>query len=224
MGTALLAAQSWFDWGWASRNEARIRTALVQHVELTAIAVGIGLVVSAPLALLVWRRARWEGPVYGVEGALFAIPSLALFAVLIPVTGLSSTTAEIGLVSYTLLILTRNVVSGLRAVPPEVRDAATGLGYSPGRRLLRVELPLALPTIVAGVRIAVVTTVGLVAIASYVGAGGGLGYLLNQGQQEDFRAEVVLAAILSVALAALLDLALVGAQRLLTPWARRGVG
>ena len=219
----MLAAQGWFDWGWASRNQAHILTAVLQHVELTVVAVAVGLVVSAPLALLVWRRARWETPVYGVEGALFAIPSLALFAVLIPVTGLTSTTAEIGLVSYTLLILTRNIVSGLRAVPPEVRDAASGLGYGAGRRLVRVELPLALPTIIAGVRIAVVTTVGLVAIASYVGAGGGLGYLLSQGQQEDFRAEVVLAAALSVALAAACDLALVGLQRLLTPWTRRGV-
>jgi osmoprotectant transport system permease protein len=219
----LADSQPWIDWTWVRQNPGLIWSAVVQHIDLTLIAVGIGLVISLPLALVVWRWRRWETPIYGLEGVLFAIPSLALFAFLIPITGLSKTTAEIGLVSYTLLILTRNIVTGLRGVPAEVRDAAVGLGYSPGRRLLLVDLPLAVPTIIAGVRIAVVTTIGLVTIASLIGAGGGLGYLIQQGQQNDFKTQVVLGCLLSVLLAAILDGILVGLQRLVTPWARRAV-
>ncbi|HET9690163.1 MAG TPA: ABC transporter permease subunit [Acidimicrobiales bacterium] len=217
-------ANPWTDWQWVGQHGGEITSAVVQHVELTVIAVGIGLALSLPLALLVWRWSRWETPVYGLTGLLFAIPSLALFAFLIPLTGLTRLTAEIALVSYTLLILIRNIVTGLRGVPPDVRDAAVGLGYSPLRRLAKVDLPLALPTIVAGIRVAVVTTIGLVAIAGYIGAGGGIGALIDQGQIEDFRAEVALGAVLSVLLALAFDLALVGLQRVLTPWARRGVG
>jgi osmoprotectant transport system permease protein len=214
-------SQPWLQWSWIRRHPGEIWGAVIQHIELTLIAVGIGLALSLPLGYLAWRWRRWEKPVYGVTGILFTIPSLALFAFLIPITGLGRTTAEIGLVSYTLLILVRNIVAGLDGVPPEVRDAARGLGYSPARQLLRVDLPLAMPTIVAGVRLAVVTTIGLVTVASLVGAGGGLGNLIALGQQNNFRTQVVLGAVLSVLLASLCDGVLVVLQRLLTPWTRR---
>lgn len=217
-------AQPWIQWSWVRSHPGELWHDVAQHLSLTLIAVALGLLISVPLALVVWRWRRWETPIYGIEGVLFAIPSLALFAFLIPITGLSRTTAEIGLVSYTLLILTRNIATGLREVPPEVRDAARGLGYSPARQLLRVELPLAVPTIIAGVRIAVVTTIGLVTIASLIGAGGGLGQLIQQGQQNDFKTQVVLGCVLSVLLAAVLDAVLVLLQRLITPWATRGAG
>jgi osmoprotectant transport system permease protein len=215
------ASQPWIEWSWVEHHWGVIGSALAQHVELTAIAVGIGFALSLPLALLAWRWRRFEKPVYGFTGVLFTIPSLALFAFLIPITGLGTTTAEIGLVSYTLLILVRNIVAGLDAVPPEVRDAAKGLGFSPARQLIRVEIPLASPTIIAGIRLAVVTTIGLVTVASLVGAGGGLGTLISLGQQNNFRTQVVLGAGLSVLLAAAFDLTLVAVQRAVTPWASR---
>ena len=214
-------SQPWLQWSWIRHHPGEIWSAVTQHIELTLIAVGIGLALSLPLGYLAWRWRQWEKPVYGVTGVLFTIPSLALFAFLIPITGLGRTTAEIGLVSYTLLILVRNIVAGLDGVPPEVRDAARGLGYSPAHQLLRVDLPLATPTIVAGIRLAVVTTIGLVTVASLVGAGGGLGTLISLGQQNNFRTQVVLGAVLSVLLASVCDGILVVLQRLLTPWARR---
>jgi osmoprotectant transport system permease protein len=223
-GGIVADSNPWVDWTWVSEHQGVIGSAIGQHVELTLIAVALGLVISVPAALLVWRFRQAEGPVYGVAGALYAVPSLALFAFFIPITGLSKTTAEVGLVSYTLLILIRNIVTGLQGVPEEVRDAATGLGYSPARRLLRVDFPLAAPTIISGIRIATVTTIGLVTIASVVGAGGGLGTFITQGQQNNFRSEVVVGAGLSVLLAIAFDLALVGLGRLITPWARRRAG
>jgi osmoprotectant transport system permease protein len=215
------SSQPWIDWRWVKHHWGDIGSALAQHVELTAIAVGIGFALSLPLALVAWRWRRLEKPVYGFTGVLFTIPSLALFAFLIPITGLGSATAEIGLVSYTLLILVRNIVAGLDAVPREVRDAAKGLGFSRARQLVRVEIPLASPTIIAGVRLAVVTTIGLVTVASLVGAGGGLGTLISLGQQNNFRTQVVLGAGLSVLLAAAMDLTLVVLQRAVTPWSTR---
>jgi osmoprotectant transport system permease protein len=220
----LIASNPWVDWTWVGQNKGMIWSAVVQHVELTFLAVGIGFVISVPVALAVYRHPLIEGPVYGVAGALFAIPSLALFAFFIPITGLDKTTAEIGLVSYTLLILIRNTVTGLQGVPPEVRDAATGLGYGRQRLLLGVEFPMAVPAIISGLRIATVTTIGLVTIASVVGAGGGLGFLIQQGQQNGFRTEVVVGAGLSVILALFFDLLLVGVGRLVAPWTARQAG
>jgi osmoprotectant transport system permease protein len=214
-------SQPWVDWSWVRRHMGEIGSAITQHVELTLIAVGIGFALSLPLALIAWRWRPFEKPIYGFTGVLFTIPSLALFAFLIPITGLGTVTAEIGLVSYTLLILIRNIVAGLDAVPGEVRDAAKGLGFSTGRQLLRVELPLASPAIIAGIRLAVVTTIGLVTVASLVGAGGGLGTLISLGQENNFRTQEVLGAGLSVALAAAFDLTLVIVQRVITPWATR---
>jgi len=155
--------------------------------------------------------------VLGLAGGLYTIPSLALFALLVPWTGLTVLTAEIGLVAYTLLILVRNIVVGLDGVPLDVRDAALGMGYRPLRQLLRVDLPLALPVIFAGLRIATVTTIGLITITALIGEGG-LGQLLYDGLQRDFRTPLVVGATLSVALAVVADVSLASVQRLLTPW------
>jgi len=191
-----------------------------QHVELTLLAVAIGLLVAFPLGLAARRWRRTEGPILGLAGALFTIPSLALFALLVPFTGLSRTTAEIGLVGYTLLILVRNVVAGLDGVPDEVREAAHGMGYRPLDQLVRVELPLALPVIVAGIRIATVTTIGLVTVTGLIGQGG-LGALIIEGINRDFRTPLVVGSVCSVALAVVADVALAGAARLCAPWSRR---
>jgi osmoprotectant transport system permease protein len=160
-----------------------------------------------------------RNPAYVVFGIFYTIPSIALFALLIPYTGLSATTAEIGLVGYAVLIILRNVVVGLDSVPPDVVDAADGMGYRPIARLLRVELPLALPAIFAGVRIATVTTIGLVTITAVIGLGG-LGQLILQGLVDDFRTPLVVATVLSIALAFVADLFLFGVQRLALPWSR----
>ncbi|HWG72528.1 MAG TPA: ABC transporter permease [Acidimicrobiales bacterium] len=207
----------WFSWHWVTQNAGALRSAFGEHVVLTVLAVGIGLAISFPIALLGRAHPRLQTPIFGVTGLLFAIPSLALFAMLVPITGLSTTTAEIGLVSYTLLILVRNIVAALEGVPPEVRDAAEGMGLGPRRQLLTVELPLALPGIMAGIRIATVTTVGLVTVTGLIGQGG-FGHLINDGLENGFRDEVVAGAVLSVAFAAVADGLLVGAQWLLTPW------
>jgi osmoprotectant transport system permease protein len=215
-------SQPWLDWKWIDRHPGEIWNAVDQHIQLTLVAVGIGLIISLPLGYVAWRWRFWEKAIYGVTGILFTIPSLALFALLIPVTGLGRLTAEIALVSYTLLILVRNIVAGLDGVPADVRDAARGLGYGSTRQLIRVDVPLATPALIAGVRLAVVTTIGLVTVASLVGAGGGLGTLISLGQQNNFRTQVVLGAGLSVLLAGVFDAALVLLQWLITPWTHKG--
>lgn len=209
----------WFSWSWISQNGGLLGSALVEHLILTVLAVGIGLVISFPLALVARRWPSTQTPIFGVTGLLFAVPSLALFALLVPLTGLTIVTVEIGLVSYTLLILVRNIVTALEQVPPDVRDAAVGMGFSPGRLLRTVELPLALPGIMAGIRIATVTTVGLATVAGLVGQGG-LGHVINDGLENGFKDEVVAGAVLSVLFAAVADALLVGAQWALTPWRR----
>jgi osmoprotectant transport system permease protein len=211
------ATDPWIRWDWVGSHVGLILTDLSQHVELTAIAVGVGLLLAIPIGVLAWRYRASRGPVLGLAGGLYTIPSLALFALLVPWTGLTVLTAEIGLVAYTLLILVRNIVVGLDGVPPDVRDAALGMGYRPLRQLLRVELPLALPVIVAGLRIATVTTIGLITITALIGEGG-LGQLLYDGLQRDFKTPLVVGSVLSVALAVVADLALALIQRLLTPW------
>ena len=196
-----------------------ILAATRQHVELTLLAVVLGLVISFPLGLVARRWRRTAGPILGFSGVLFTVPSLALFALLVPFTGLSRTTAEIGLVGYTLLILVRNIVAGLEGVPDDVREAAEGMGYRPLGQLLRVELPLAVPAIVAGIRIATVTTIGLVTVTGLIGQGG-LGALIIEGINRDFRTPLVVGSVGSIALAVLADAALAGAARVLTPWSR----
>ena len=215
----LVAAEEWVDWHWISTHGDDIAAATRQHVELTVLAVGIGLLLSFPLALLSVRWRRAYGPVLWITGVMYTIPSLALFVMLIPWTGLSRTSALIGLVSYTLLILIRNIVAGLDAVPAEIREAAEAMGYRRLRRLLRVELPIAVPTIVAGVRIATVTTIGLVTVTALIGQGG-LGRLILDGLRLGFRDRVLVGSVLSVALAVVADLLLAGAQRIATPWNR----
>lgn len=212
------------DLDWIASNLDRIGELLLEHVWLTVLAVGIGFAISMALALAIRDRPRLYGPIIGTTGILYAIPSLALFALLTPLTGLGTVlTAEIALVSYTLLILIRNIVEGFRAVPAEAIEAAEGMGYSALQRLIRIELPLALPIIVAGIRIATVTTVGLVTVTALIGLGG-LGYLIVTigVLRGSFGITAALTGIvLAVGLAVLADIGLLALQRLLTPWARR---
>jgi osmoprotectant transport system permease protein len=222
MGPLQLAqdiGSKWIYWPWVSDHLDEIRTRLAEHITLTFWAVLVGFLIAFPLALLAVRYRRLYPPVIGVTGVLYTIPSIALFVFLIPWTGLSRTTALVPLVAYTLLILIRNIVAGLDGVPPEVREAAQGMGYRPLRQLFSVELPLALPAIVAGIRIATVTTIGLITVTALIGQGG-LGQFMIDGFQRDFRTPLTVGIILSVALAVVADLLLVGAQRLVSPWAR----
>jgi osmoprotectant transport system permease protein len=212
--------QPFFRVEWVLDNLDELARRVGEHLLVTVIAVVIGFAISFALALLVRRFPRLYGPVIGISGTLYSIPSLALFALLIPLTGLSLLTAEIALVSYTLVILVRNIVTALEGVPPEVVEAATAMGYTRWQRLWRVELPIALPIIVAGIRIATVTTIGLVTVATLIGMGG-LGYLIvNIGIQRFFPTATLTGVVAVVALSATADLLLLGAQRALTPWAR----
>jgi osmoprotectant transport system permease protein len=205
---------------WIVDNLDVIWQRLTEHVGMTLTAVLIGFAISFAAALLIRRRRTLTAVVLGFTGILYAIPSLALFAFLIPFTGISFLSAEIALVSYTLLILIRNILLGLESVPPEVVEAATGMGYTPRQLLWGVELPIALPIIVAGLRIATVTTVGLVTVTALIGQGG-LGYLIVvTGVRGFFPTAIWVGAVLSIALAVLADVALLGVQRWLTPWSR----
>ena len=210
-------------WSWIVDHLDDIGEQLGEHLQLTVIAVVVGLAISLPLAVLAHRVGRLYGPVTFVTGLLYTIPSLALFVLLVPFTGLSILTAEIGLVSYTLLILIRNIVTGLRGVPDDVKEAARGMGYTPAAMLLRVELPLALPAIFAWLRIATVTTIGLVTVTALIGLGG-LGRFILQGLQTFFATPTMVGAVLSVVLALIADALLLGAQSAVTPWARRRAG
>ncbi|HEY0581866.1 MAG TPA: ABC transporter permease [Chloroflexota bacterium] len=207
-------------WDWTFNHLPEIGQRIQQHLVLTGIAVSIGFVIAFVLSLAIRQMPTLYAPVTWVTGILYTIPSLALFSLLIPFTGLSILTAEIGLVSYTLLILVRNIVGGLRSVPPDVREAAIGMGYSSWQMLWRIELPLALAVIIAGVRVAVVTTVGLVTVTGLIGQGG-LGALIVLGIQQFFATPLVIGAVGSITLAVLLDGLLVLLQRWATPWTRR---
>ncbi len=223
MGTivgVLVALQDpWIRWSWVRDHTDVISERLLAHIELTAITLFIGLVIALPLGVACYRWKRVYPAILGVAGVIYTVPSLALFALLIPFTGLSRTTSIVPLVSYTLLILVRNVVAGLQSVPEDVRESAVGMGFSPARRLLRIELPLALPAIMAGVRITSVTTVGLVTITSLIGEKS-LGLLILDGLYRDFRTPLVVGTLLVVALSATADLGFLGLERLLTPWDR----
>jgi osmoprotectant transport system permease protein len=209
-----------FDWSWARGHGALILLRLEGHLVLTGLALLFGLLISLPLGLLAYK-ARWTyGPITAVAGILYTIPSLALFAFLVTIFGLSVLTAEIALVSYTLLILIRNTVAALRGVPSEVREAAVGMGLSPTQVLFKVELPLALPVIVAGLRVATVTTIGLVTVSAVIGLNN-LGDFIIDGIDRAFNTPAVLGALLSVALAVAADVLLLGCERLLIPWSRR---
>jgi len=214
------ASQPWIRWSWVNSHLHLLRSDLWEHLQLTLLAVGFGLLITFVLAALARAWRPLEGALLALTGTLYAVPTLALLALLVPFTGFTTLTAEIALVSYTLLILLRNLLAGLDAVPGDVRDAALGMGFSRWRTFTRVELPLALPALFAGIRVAMVTTIGLVTVTSLIGEGG-LGELLLDGFNRTFRTEEVVAATLVVALALATDLVLVAAERLLTPWTRR---
>ncbi len=218
------ASESFIDWGWIGDHLDEIGAKVVEHLWLTGIALGVGLAISLALAAVALRFRRTYTPITWVTGSLYSIPSLALFAFLVPITGFSTLTAEIGLVSYTLLILIRNIVAGIDGVPPEIKEAALGMGYGRLRLFFAIELPLALPVIIAGMRIATVTTIGLVTVTALIGQGG-LGFFILRGLQRFFSSvgstEILLGTVLSVVLAVIADLALLLLERALTPWARR---
>ncbi len=213
------------DWAWIARELDEIGRRTLEHVLLTVVAVVIGFIISFGLALLI-RQQRWlQGPVIGISGILYSIPSLALFAILVPFTGIQNPlTAEIALVSYTILILLRNILAGLDGVPPDVIEAAKGMGYTPWQRLWRVELPVALPVIVGGLRVATVTIIGLVTVTALIGLGG-LGYLIvDVGYRRFFLTATVVGSAGAILLAIVADRGFVILQTSLTPWARRRGG
>ncbi|KUM91684.1 ABC transporter permease [Streptomyces cellostaticus] len=214
-----LARNEWVCGAYLSTRREVLLDAVGQHLQLTASAVLIGLALALPLAVLARRWALAAGPVLAVTTVLYTIPSLAMFSLLLPLYGLSATLVVAGLVLYSLTVLVRNILAGLRAVPRETRQAARGLGYGPIRLLLTVELPLALPAAMAGLRIATVSAVSLVTVGAIVGFGG-LGNLIYAGMNTYFKAQVLTASVLCVLIAVAADLLLLGVQWLITPWAR----
>jgi osmoprotectant transport system permease protein len=209
-------------WDWIASHLDDVVDKTWQHLILLVIPMLIGFGIAFALAFIAMRRPGTVGPVTAVTGLLYTIPSLAAFAVLIPITGLTLMTAIIPLATYTLLILYVNTVAGLRSVPPEVNEAADAMGYTHNARLFRVQLPLAVPLIMAGVRVAAVTTIGLVTVSAIIGGQlfGGLGQFITEGLQTDFDTKIYLGAVGSVILAFVVDGLLVMVQRWLTPWAR----
>jgi osmoprotectant transport system permease protein len=211
---------AWVDWSWVGDHLHEINARLEEHAILLGWSISLALIIAVPLALISVRRPHVYGSVLVSTGVLYTIPSLAAFALLLPYTGLSHLTAIIPLAAYSLLILIRNMVTGLREVPPEVQDAAIGLGFSPREKLWRVDMPLALPTIIAGLRIAVVTVIGLIPVSALIGQGG-LGLLMTDGFQRDFRTPLIVGIVLTVVFAVVADALLLGLQKAVTPWARR---
>ena len=209
-------------WDWVADHLDDVWARLLEHVQLTAIAVGVGLVIATLLAVIVLRWRRAYAPLLGITGALYTVPSVAMFALLVPAWGLSVLTAEVALVSYTLLILLRNIVLGIDGVPTAVVEAARGMGYRPRRLFLEIQLPLALPVIIAGIRIATVTVIGLVTVTELIGLGG-LGAFFRDGLNRSIRfsTPIVVGVVLVVALAVVADVILLLVQRIVTPWARR---
>jgi osmoprotectant transport system permease protein len=213
-----LIDQADLDWLVSHFDDIAFRT--FQHLYLAAIAVGVGFVISFGLAILAVRRRRSAGPVLAFSDLLYTIPSLALFGVLITITGISLITVLIPLVLYTLTIFVRNIVTGLNDVPADALEAANGLGYTARQRLWRVEVPLAVPLIVAGVRLAAVSTIGLVTVTAIMGdAYGGLGFFILEGYRHSFPLELYVGAIPSILLAFVVDAVLIRTQDRLTPWA-----
>jgi osmoprotectant transport system permease protein len=214
-----LTRNEWICGRYYSSRAGDLSDALVQHLGIVVASVLLGLAVAVPLALLARRYPKLEGFIVGTTTAIYTIPSLALFSLLVPVTGLGVTTVVIGLGLYSLTILVRNLLEGLRAVPADVRESALGMGYAARRMLWRVEVPLALPAIMAGLRVATVSAVALTTVGAILDYGG-LGDLLVDGTRTNFKAQVLATSVLCVLLAVALDLVLVAVQRLLTPWTR----
>lgn len=222
-GSSCEVNNGWFCTDWVSQHwHDTLEPALVQHVELTVLAVGLGFVIAFALALVGFRYRLLDPPIGVVSDFLYTIPSLALFQLLVPITGISVTTVEIALVSYTLLILYRNMIEGLRGVPPELVDVARGSGFTRTQTFLRVELPLALPAILAGLRIATVSTISIATVASFVIARGLGSPIFIALEQDIFKTEIFTAGGMAVALALVADGLLVLVQRTLTPWVRAG--
>ena len=207
------------DWAWIADHLDDFVGRAGQHLYLTAIAVSVGFVISFGLAVWSVRQRRAYGPILAASGVLYTIPSLALFPFFVPVTGLTDLTALVPLVLYSLVIFVRNIVTGLDGVPAEVLEAADGTGFDRFGRFWRVEVPLALPLIVAGIRLAAVSTIGLVTITALLGDRfGGLGFFIFEGLRHSFATEIFLGGLGSIALAVAVDAILVRVQRRLTPW------
>ena len=210
------------DWGWVADHLDKVAFRTLQHLYLAAIALAVGFAISFALGVIAARWRPFNLVATAIAGLVFTIPSLALFAALVGPLGLSVVTAEIPLVLYTLVILLRNVVAGLQAAPPDVREAADGMGFTTVGRLWSVELPLAVPLMIAGLRVAAVSTIGLVTITATLGdALGGLGFFIYEGMNRGFATEIYLGAIPTILLALTADRAFVWLQGRVTPWAQR---
>lgn len=222
--TLAQADRPFFEPSWIPRNAERILDATLEHLYLTGVAVGTGLLISLVLAVVALRFRGSYGAIIAFGGLLYTIPSLALFALLRPFVGLTATNAIIALTTYTILILVRNIVTGIDGVPSEVIESAKGMGLRRAQVFLRVELPLALPVIIAGLRIAAVTVIGLVTVTALLGLGG-LGHFILSGFRvlPTYPTQIIVGMVLSVVLATAVDLLLLGTERLLTPWSRRKV-
>jgi osmoprotectant transport system permease protein len=207
------------NWGWLDRNIDTVLQDLREHVEIVAVALVLGVLIAFPIGLIAYRWRAAYAPLLAVTQILYTIPSLALFVLLINVTGLGQEPVIIGLTIYSLVILVRNMVEGLRNVPGDVIDAATAMGYRQTRRLFAVELPIAMPTIIAGLRVAAVSNISLVSVGALIGTGG-LGQLFIHGFQIDNPIEIWTGIVVTLALAVVVDLLIVGGGRLLTPWTR----
>ncbi|MER5457814.1 MULTISPECIES: ABC transporter permease [unclassified Micromonospora] len=214
----------WFSWQYVRDNSDTVLAALRDHTTLTLRAVLIAALIAIPLAVVAYWFRPLTGPILALTGVLYTVPSLALFAFIAPYLGIGVATVLSVVVLYALLVIVRNAVAGLNQVPDEVREAAEGMGYGRWGRLLRVELPLALPGILTGLRLATVSTVALVTVGVVIGRGG-LGQIIFAGFQNNFyKAQIMTGTLLCVLLALVLDLFLVGVGRLLTPWLRGRVG
>ena len=218
-------AENGFCPDWIVDNIDKYWSPLLEHIFLTLISVAIGFGIAFTLALIAHRRRWLTGPIVGVTGALYTIPSVAAFFLLLPLTGRGNLTAIVALVAYTLLILFRNITTGLRNVPADAREAAKGMGLTERQTLWKVEIPLAMPEILAGLRIALTTTIGLATLAFFAG-GGGLGEQIYSQKAGTggiyFKSNVVVAGGLAILLAALFDLIVLWFQRMVTPWRRLG--
>lgn len=204
---------------WAPKHIPEILAAAGQHLLLSVLSVLIGGTIALALGILCARRPRLYAIVLTVTGTIFVIPSLALFALLIPFLGLGMKPALVGLSSYCLLILLRNVVTGLRGVPAEILDAADGMGYGPWQRLTRIELPLALPLIVSGIRIALVTVIGIATVAAFIDAGG-LGAIILMGIDQNYPEKILVGGLLTALMATVFDVLLSGTEKALIRWRR----
>ena len=212
----------WWCTAYLTDYRSELVDATVEHLLITISAVLLGIAIAFPLALLARRFVRLETGIMGASTALYTIPSLALFPLLVPFTGITATTVVLGLALYALTILVRSILDGLASVPDDVRESARGLGYGRASQLFRIELPLALPVMMGGLRVATVSTVALTTVGALV-AHGGLGNLIADGVLTNFKAELMAACVLSVAIALLLDVLIVVTERMVTPWTRTQV-